>query len=67
MRSWHRGYAHFFIIALVGMALTTTGVVLLVQYVGLPYLVARVLVAGGVGIFNYLLNLHWNFKVAGLH
>ena len=66
-RSWHVGYAHFIVIALCGMILTTSGVVLLVSYVGLYYLVARVLVAGVVGILNYLANLYWNFKVVGLH
>ena len=66
-RSWHRGYMHFLIIAVGGMVLTTVSVVLLVQFGGLPYLVARVLVAGGVGVCNYLLNLYWNFKVVNRH
>ncbi len=67
MRSWHGGYAHFIAIALAGMFLTTSSVVLLVGRFGLHYLVARVLVAGCVGVCNYLLNLYWNFKVAGSH
>ena len=66
-RSWHGGYAHFIIIALIGMLLTTTSVVLLVQCGRLQYLIARILVAGVIGVGNYLLNLYWNFKVVGQH
>lgn len=66
-RKAHNGYAYFILIALAGAAVTTGGVALLVQYLGLYYILARLLVAGLVGIGNYLMNLHFNFKVAGHH
>lgn len=61
------GYLYF--IGIVGLgALVTTGFVfLLVTYVHLYYLLARVLIAGIIGMTNYLLNLFLNFKVAGSH
>lgn len=66
-RPIHHGYAYFILMALVGAALITFAVTLLVIYVHLYYLLARVLVAGVVGIANYLGNLHLNFRVAGKH
>lgn len=66
-RSLHRGYAYFITIALLGAALTTAGVALLVTYAGLYYMVARVLVAFVVGTINYLSNLFFNFRVVGMH
>jgi hypothetical protein len=36
-----------------------------VDLLGLHYLVSRILIAGVVGVWNYLLNLYVNFKVAG--
>ena len=61
------GYSIFILIALAGAFITTSGVVLLVTYAHLYYLFARVLVACFVGIANYLLNLFFNFRVAGIH
>jgi putative flippase GtrA len=66
-RSVHHGYMYFILIAGVGTAFITGGVYLLVTYAHLNYLVARLLIAGVVGLFNYLTNLHWNFRVAGKH
>lgn len=66
-RPLHHGYAYFIAIALVGATAITGAVYLLVTYAGLYYLIARVLVAGVVGIANYLTNLHFNFRVAGRH
>jgi putative flippase GtrA len=56
------GYVFFLVIALVGAAAVTGAVYLLVTYLHMYYLIARVLVAGVVGIANYLSNLHWNFR-----
>jgi putative flippase GtrA len=64
-RSWHGGYMYFALVAISGAAVTTLLVGFLVSYLGLFYIVARVLVAGIVGIGDYLFNLHLNFKVAG--
>ncbi len=66
-RNLHHGYAYFISIALLGAFITTSGVALLVSLFSLYYLLARILVAGFVGMGNYLLNLHFNFKVAGHH
>ena len=61
------GYSVFISAALIGAAVTTFGVALLVTYAGLYFIVARVLIALLVGIGNYLFNLFFNFKVVGMH
>ena len=66
-RSWHHGYLYFAVMAIAGSAATTTLVSLLVSLFGLYYLLARIIVAGIVGIGNYLFNLHFNFRLAGKH
>lgn len=65
LRSVHAGYGIFILIAAVGMAAVTGLMVLFVEVLRLPYLPARVIVAGIVGLWNYLMNLYVNFKVAG--
>lgn len=64
LRSVHTGYGIFLLIAAAGMAGVTGLMVLCVEVFRLPYLPARVLVAGIVGLWNYLMNLYVNFKVA---
>ncbi len=64
LRSVHTGYGIFLLIAGAGMAGVTALMVLFVEVFRLPYLPARVLVAGIVGLWNYLMNLYVNFKVA---
>lgn len=64
-RSMHKGYFFFLIPAVAGAFLITGAVALMVTYAGMHYLVARVLVACVGGALNYLVNLHFNFKVAG--
>jgi putative flippase GtrA len=66
-RSWHSGYAYFAFVALGGATITTLLIAGLVSFFGFYYLFARVLVAGLVGIGNYLFNLYINFNVAGQH
>jgi len=66
-RPIHHGYAYFILMAGAGALLITGAVTLLVTYVHLHFLVARILVAGVVGIGNYLGNLYFNFKVVGVH
>ncbi len=61
------GYSYFITAALGGAAVTTLGVTLLVTYVGLYFMLARILIALLVGTMNYLFNLFYNFKVVGLH
>ena len=66
-RTWHHGYMYFITMALGGAFVTTSLVTFLVDFFGLYYLTARVLVAGIVGMGNYLFNLFVNFRVAGKH
>lgn len=66
-RRYHHGYAYFLALAVLAGATITGLVFVLVSFGGLPYLVARIMVGGFTGIVNYLLNLHFNFRVAGLH
>jgi len=66
-RPVHHGYFFFISFALAGALAITLAVTFLVTYFHLYFLLARILVAGIVGIANYLGNLHLNFKVAGIH
>ena len=66
-RAVHHGYAYFITLASLGALVTTLGTAFFVEYAGFYYLFARVFVAGFVGAANYLMNLHFNFKVAGHH
>ncbi|HVM73784.1 MAG TPA: GtrA family protein [Candidatus Paceibacterota bacterium] len=66
-RSLHAGYAYFIMVALSGAATTTMLVAGLVSFVGIYYIFARIIVAGVIGMANYLFNLHINFNVAGKH
>jgi putative flippase GtrA len=66
-RTVHHGYAYFITLASLGAFVTTAGTAAFVEYAGFYYLFARVFVAGFVGTANYLINLHFNFRVAGHH
>ena len=66
-QGWRIGYVYFISFALVGAVVTTGLVALLVWFFGLYYIIARIIVAGIVGIFNYIFNLSVNFNVAGTH
>ena len=66
-RTLHAGYAYFAAVAILGALLTTGLVAALVSLFGMYYLLARVIVAGVIGMGNYLFNLHINFDVAGKH
>lgn len=66
-RSVTVGYINFLAIAGVGVLFVVGGMYVLVTYFGLYYLVARVAVAFVTSLWNYSINLFFNFKVAGLH
>lgn len=66
-RSVHAGYAIFLLIAGAGMVAVTGLMVVFVEVLHLPYLPARIMIAGIVGLWNYGMNLYVNFKVAGKH
>jgi putative flippase GtrA len=64
-RSMKAGYVIFLMIAGTGLLLVVGLMHVLVGILGFPVLVSRVGVAGVVGVWNYLMNLFVNFKVAG--
>jgi putative flippase GtrA len=59
------GYVYFVQIAIVGAVATTFGTWLVVSLTGWHFLIGRVIVANIIGIWNYLMNLFLNFRVAG--
>ncbi|MBP6924211.1 MAG: GtrA family protein [Candidatus Pacebacteria bacterium] len=61
------GYLYFIIIALLGLLFVTGSMYVLVEMFGLFYLLARIIIAGLTGVWNYLINLFFNFKVAGVY
>lgn len=67
LRPVHHGYLYFILLASLGATITTSATAFLVEFFALHYLLARVGVAGFVGLMNYLLNLHFNFRVVGHH
>ena len=67
LRSARAGYANFILIASVGLVVVTGGMYLLVEQTSLGVFAARLVVAGVAGVWNYLMNLYVNFKVAGKH
>ena len=59
------GYLYFIAILGAGLVMTLLSMAVLVEMLNMNYLVARILVAGAVGVWSYLMNLYVNFKVAG--
>ncbi len=64
-RSWYGGYVYFILFIGAGAVATTSLVAALVSLTGAHFMLVRILVAGAVGIGNYVFNLFFNFKVAG--
>jgi putative flippase GtrA len=64
-RSHAAGYTNFVIIAGVGLCFVTLSMFVMVDILDQHHLVSRVIVAAVTGIWNYLMNLFVNFKVAG--
>ena len=67
LRSTHAGYAIFIGIALVGLVAVSGGMFFFVQVFGWHYISSRIVVALIVGVWNYVMNLYVNFRVAGRH
>ncbi len=61
------GYSYFILIAGVGALFVTASMYVLVTILGAQYLLARIGIAAVTGIWNYAMNLFFNFKVAGIH
>jgi putative flippase GtrA len=66
-REHKSGYSYFLLITGVGLLFVTGSMYLLVTVLGIYYLVARVAIAAVTGIWNYTMNLFFNFKVADIH
>lgn len=60
------GYLYFLKFAAIGMTTIVVLMWVVKEYTDIHYLIARVLIAGIVGIANYVANLYFNFKVAGM-
>lgn len=56
------GFVYFLVNAGIGLLTTMAVFVLLVQFGGLFYLVARVIASGVAGILVFALNAIWNFR-----
>ncbi len=65
-RGMRTGYVIFLLISLSGMGFVTLGMYLLITHTSVSYFGARVCVASLAGIWNYLMNLFVNFKVAAV-
>ncbi len=63
LRSFYAGYVAFMIIASAGIGLAMLGMALMVGVFDFRILDSRVIIAGVVGIWNYLMNLYVNLKV----
>jgi putative flippase GtrA len=66
-RGHKAGYVYFVLIAGVGLLFVTGSMYLLVTVLGFYYLAARTAIAVITGMWNYTINLFFNFKVAGIH
>ncbi len=65
LRSAHAGYGIFILIALVGLGAVTGLMVFFVEVLHMNYFPSRIIIAGMVGMWNYVMNVYVNFKVAG--
>lgn len=66
-RKMSHGYYGFLFISGIGLLLVIILMALFVEVFAMDYLLSRILTAGFVGMWNYLMNLYFNFKVAGNH
>ena len=66
-RGFTSGLIYFTVIAIGGLIISMGGGYLAVTYVELNPIVARFLLGGVSGLFNFLVNLVYNFKVADIH
>ncbi|WP_421901486.1 GtrA family protein [Maridesulfovibrio sp.] len=64
-REFKQGYLGFLLIAGTGLVIVTGGMYIMVDILQWQYLISRILVSLITGLWNYLLNLYVNFRVAG--
>jgi len=67
LRGMRAGYMRFVSMAVIGIILVAWGMKICVDLLGWNYIISRILIAAIVGMWNYLFNLYFNFKVAGKH
>jgi putative flippase GtrA len=67
LKSVHAGYFGFMSIACIGILIAMIGMWVFVDVLYIEYLYARIIIAIIVGIWNYIMNLYVNFKVAETH
>lgn len=63
-RSVSAGYLMYLLIATIGLCAVVSLMALAVEVFDLHYLLARVIVAGAVGVWNYLMNAYVNFRIS---
>ncbi|WP_320176024.1 GtrA family protein [Maridesulfovibrio sp.] len=64
-RKFKQGYLGFLLIAVTGLIIVTGGMFLMVDILQWQYIISRILISLVTGLWNYLLNLYVNFRVAG--
>jgi putative flippase GtrA len=64
-RALHEGYVIFMATALVGVVFVIGVMALLVELLGIAPIIARILSASIGAVWNYVINLKYNFKVEG--
>ena len=62
-----KGYINFILIGSAGLLFVVLLMVFFVETLKIEYVISRIIVAGVVGFWNYLMNLYVNFKVSGKH
>ncbi len=62
-RSFYTGYVAFMVIASMGIGIAMLGMALMVEKFYFHLLDSRIIIAGVVGIWNYLMNLYVNLKI----
>ncbi|MFW5498219.1 MAG: GtrA family protein [Maridesulfovibrio sp.] len=64
-REFRQGYFGFLLIAGTGLIIVTGGMFLMVDILHGQYFICRILISLITGLWNYILNLYVNFRVAG--
>jgi len=63
LKSFCAGYVAFMVIASMGIGIAMLGMASMVGIFNFRILDSRIVIAGVVGIWNYLMNLYFNLKV----
>jgi len=66
-RELKTGYYIFITVTVIGLLMVVALMALFVEKLNFDFLIARIIIAGIVGSYNYLMNLFFTFKVVGKH